>query len=245
MNRNREIVTFVLTALIAGCASDPIRVGNQALERGDCAGALKAWLPKAKAGEPAAQNNMAVLWEKGCAAANLPQNNTMAYNWLTLSASHGYPLAYQNLGFYFLSGKGVAKDQQQAIANFHFAARWGLSKSIETLRSLNAPIPTADLLAAAEARNQEDSAAAVTLGLLLLSGALEGYAAGRAAGSGTTYAPAPNGLPGSSSSTVTQPSRVLTTPACSSDFECGIGRRCAKPLYQTAGVCLQAVDSYG
>lgn len=33
--------------------------------------------------------------------------------------------------------------------------------------------------------------------------------------------------------------------ACMSDFDCGIGKRCVKAPYNTNGVCMQSVDSYG
>lgn len=36
-----------------------------------------------------------------------------------------------------------------------------------------------------------------------------------------------------------------TAPSCSSDFSCGIGRRCVKPYYGGAGYCAKAVNEYG
>ena len=41
----------------------------------------------------------------------------------------------------------------------------------------------------------------------------------------------------------------LLTPVmafcCSSDFDCGIGHKCAKGSYQSTGVCVQVERSYG
>lgn len=117
MKRLRPLSLLVL-GVLTGCASDPIKSGYDALARGDCAAALRAWLPKAKEGDAAAQNNMGVLWAQGCAAAKLPQNPKQAYNWYTQAASRGFPLAYQNLAFVYQSGTGVEKDESKAIAHF-------------------------------------------------------------------------------------------------------------------------------
>jgi len=34
-------------------------------------------------------------------------------------------------------------------------------------------------------------------------------------------------------------------PGCSSDFDCGIGKKCVKAPLQTYGTCMKEVDEYG
>ena len=37
----------------------------------------------------------------------------------------------------------------------------------------------------------------------------------------------------------------LSSWACTSDFNCGIGHRCVKAPLQSTGVCMKTVDEYG
>jgi TPR repeat protein len=137
------IIPFAVTA----CASDPIDRGLSFWQRGDCVGALNRWLPEAKEGNPVAQNNMALIWERGCSPAQIPQSYAEAYNWLLLSAQSGFWLSLRNLGTYEERGLGRPVDLKKAAALYTLAARKGDEPSRLALVRLGQPVPPADLVA--------------------------------------------------------------------------------------------------
>lgn len=191
--KNRLISSVTVIAILGtGCAFDPMQRAQERLAKGDCVTAVNIWVPRAKAGDAAAENNLGVVWERGCPAGKMAQNYDQSYVWYQRSANHNYPIAHYNLGMLYLHGKGKEKDEKQAIQYFDFAARWGIQESIKELRSLNAQIPPTDLLdsarinlarnrAAAQARDQEDADAWAMFGMALVGGIAQGYAASRSA----------------------------------------------------------------
>ncbi len=73
-----------------------VKKGLKAHQSGDYETALCHWLPKAQAGDAAAQNNMGVLFEQGL-AAQTPQSDSNAADWFILAAQQGFVPAMQNL----------------------------------------------------------------------------------------------------------------------------------------------------
>jgi hypothetical protein len=80
---------------MASCKGS-VKRGLKAFNAGDHDAALCYWLPKAQAGDAAAQNNMGVLFESGTSTYT-PQSDEEAANWFALSARQGFVLAMRNL----------------------------------------------------------------------------------------------------------------------------------------------------
>ena len=239
---------LMLAFCVGGCASDPVARGHAAYKRNDCATAANLWFSEAKKGDPAAQYNLGYLLKRGCPAGNLPANPVAAFHWYSTSAKFDYPAAYEAVGIAYLYGDGVAKDEQKAIANFYYAARWGQETSIEALRALNVPVPPADLLAAVRSKQKDEADANAAVLDYLVTSTVDGYVAGKSAGAARASSSKSYSSPGSPSAPPAQVSRSsmqVYSGACSSDYDCGSGKRCVKPLYQGTGVCLQAVNQFG
>ncbi|MBL0115346.1 MAG: sel1 repeat family protein [Sphingomonadales bacterium] len=73
-----------------------VQNGLKAFQRGAYETALCHWLPKAQAGDAAAQNNMGVLFERGL-STQTPQSDEQAAQWYLLSARQGFVQAMYNL----------------------------------------------------------------------------------------------------------------------------------------------------
>ncbi len=251
-------IALGLAVSVVGCASTSERrvarlnEGVAKYRAGDCAGAYKEWLPLAQAGYSVAQNNIGSLFRAGCPAANVSRDYALAMKYYSLSAKQGYITAHHNIGSLYEYGLGVPVDRNTAIAQYTYSARWGTTESIDALRRLGASVPDADLLAAARAQaNQRAASSSGTdLAIELLGAALEGAAAGLEDANNrpySTYSPPANSGSTSRSAqpNVPAPSKIYAPPACSSDFECGYGKKCAKPMYQSTGTCLQVVNEHG
>src|SRR5581483_11738791 len=42
-----------------------------------------------------------------------------------------------------------------------------------------------------------------------------------------------------------RPARAASIDTCTSDFSCGVGRRCVKPNFSTSGTCMNVVNQVG
>lgn len=296
----KRILSTLAVSVLLGCASDQhgvppsrmaidpsledLKVAAGAFRRGDCKLAQSHWQLAADRGHPDGQNGVGVYYQIGCVAAGISIDYKAAATWYKKAAQQGSPVAYSNLGHLYRSGAGVEKSDQQAIAHYHYAARWGYEPAVKALReayNLSAPAP--DLLYAAQLRKaqrdavaaeaqrekaRQEEAASSGLGALLeivLAGA-SGYYAGKS-GAASAYT-VPSALPStaiapapSSIQAATTQQRSFTSPtsttvsgintgstasdSCSSDFSCGVGKACVKPMFQSSGVCLATVDAYG
>lgn len=81
--------------------------GFEASERGDYATALKNWQPLAQHGDPKAQFNLGLMYEKG---QGVPQNYSEATYWYRRSAEQGDPGAQYNLSIMYQHNRGVARN---------------------------------------------------------------------------------------------------------------------------------------
>ena len=90
--------------------------GLKAHLAGDNETALCHWLPKARAGDAAAQNNMGVLFQGGL-TTQTPQDDEQAAQWYSLSANQGFVPAMQNLAaLQSRVGNIAAADSWRALA---------------------------------------------------------------------------------------------------------------------------------
>ena len=134
---------IIIAAVAAGCATNQHAV--DAFQAGDCKTALEIWLPKAKSGDRVAQNNMGVLWSRGCPAAGVAQSLSQAAAWWLEAARQNFPAAYGYLGALYYDGKGVSKDQAKGLAYMSYAARWDVAQAREALIRIGQTPPPPDL----------------------------------------------------------------------------------------------------
>lgn len=73
-----------------------VNKGLAAYNAGDHETAYARWLPKAQAGDSAAQNNMGLLFSEGL-STNTPQNDEMAASYFLAAARQGHTTAMRNL----------------------------------------------------------------------------------------------------------------------------------------------------
>lgn len=229
---NKRIVSSVvlIAFLISSCASYRIDQGVEAFNRGNYSLAAHHWNGPAKEGNPAAENNLGVLWEYGL--GKTPKNLNQAATWYVRAAKKGHLRAMTNLA-------RVQKQlgyEEAAVSWITLAARWGDEKAKNMLQEWNKPVPNADLLQQQVAENERrDQEVGDALGMMLILG-LTAAGAAAAKNSGRTVI-SPNVEPLGVSGTA--------SGGCTSDFNCGYGFKCVKALYKNHGVCMKSVDSYG
>jgi uncharacterized protein len=98
--------------------------GAEAYRSGDYATALKEFLPLATQGNPAAQFNVGLMYERG---QGVPQNRQEAFTWYRLAADQGNASAQFFLGTDYQLGQGVPEDHKEAVKWFRLAADQGLA----------------------------------------------------------------------------------------------------------------------
>lgn len=94
----------------------------RAYQRGDYATALQLLLPLAEQGNPLAQNNLGVMYDKGYGVA---QDEAAAAKWYRKAAGLGNTKAQFSLGVMLANGRGVAKDDVEAGQWYRKAAEQG------------------------------------------------------------------------------------------------------------------------
>jgi Domain of unknown function (DUF4893)/Sel1 repeat len=91
----RVIVACAFGLMAANSAvAGPWEDGVAAYQRGEYATALKLWQPLAESGDPRAENNLGVLYEKGLGVSADPDR---AAHWYRKAAAHGHVSAQENL----------------------------------------------------------------------------------------------------------------------------------------------------
>ncbi len=92
---------------------------------------FKALMADAKAGDPAAQNSLGVMYYTGEAVSKnlsgkvLDNDPELAAGWFYRAAEQGYADAQFNLGLMYANGEGVLQDMEQAAELFKKAAEQG------------------------------------------------------------------------------------------------------------------------
>jgi TPR repeat protein len=122
------VFALLLAILLSGCSQHTVtpgpgfEAGVAAYGRGDYETALKALQPLAEAGNPAAQSDLGVMYEKGQA---VPQDYKEAARWYRKAADQGYPTAQFNLARMYGLGHGVPRDYVYAYMWLSLAAADG------------------------------------------------------------------------------------------------------------------------
>lgn len=92
---------------------------------------FKALMADARAGDPAAQNSLGVMYYTGEAVSKnlsgqvLDNDPELAAGWFFRAAEQGYADAQFNLGLMYANGEGVPQDMTQAVELFKKAAEQG------------------------------------------------------------------------------------------------------------------------
>ncbi|WP_010543318.1 SPOR domain-containing protein [Sphingomonas elodea] len=150
-----------------------VKTGVEAYDRGDYAGALRAWRPLAEKGDADAQYNLGQIYKLGrgvpvdlaeaekwyrlaalqgheLGEANygmvLFENGKReaAVPWLERAVGHGEPRAQYLLGVMLFNGDGVAKNWVRAYALMTRASAGGLDPATRTLAQMEQYIPLAE-----------------------------------------------------------------------------------------------------
>lgn len=129
----RLIFAFALFAALslgaAGAAiaqDDQSDAGATAFNNGDYAGAMEAWLPKAKDSDPEAMTNIGTLYNLGL---GVKRDDKAAADWYEKAAQLGFVIAQYDLANLYYSGQGRPRDLKQAGRWYLAAAKGGHAKS--------------------------------------------------------------------------------------------------------------------
>lgn len=112
----------------AGEASDDLKAGVEAFNRGDLPGAMVLYERAAEAGSPEAQVRLAYLLDYA-------EDNEEAVHWYRAAADQDYPDGIAGLAAMYAKGEGVAQDQNKARMLFEKAGEAGHAGSIRVLIS--------------------------------------------------------------------------------------------------------------
>ncbi len=101
-----------VVVLVAAPAWADFKAGEEAIDRGGYATALKEWRALAEQEDALAQFNLGVMHAKGL---GVPQDDKEAVRWYRLAAAQGHASAQNNLGVMHAKGRGVPQDDKEAV----------------------------------------------------------------------------------------------------------------------------------
>lgn len=116
-----EEKTELMEQILPGSAEDDQTPGEK----------FQALLEDARAGDPAAQNSLGVMYFTGEAVSKtatgqvLDNDPELAAGWFYRAAEQGYADAQFNLGLMYANGEGVEQDMAEAVELFKKAAEQG------------------------------------------------------------------------------------------------------------------------
>lgn len=173
---HRSVLFVVLAAMLAACG-DRVADGHRALVAGDTHRAATIWMEEAYKGEPAAQYNMGLMFERG--VAPVERSRAAALSLFMKAGNQGYLPAMN------AAGRILREDHRlsEAATWYTLAARWGDEPARTALASMGISPPPADLQQGALLAN---SAPAIDPGAGYMAGQLLGCSLGGGCG-----APAP------------------------------------------------------
>jgi TPR repeat protein len=116
-------LTFLLS--LAACED---RRADKAYLRGDYDKALTDIQFLAHGGEPRAQYDLGLMYDKG---QGVPQNDAEAMRWYERAAEQGEPRAQYNLGLMHLNGQGVPPDVVKAYFWVSLSASQGNAHALD------------------------------------------------------------------------------------------------------------------
>jgi Sel1 repeat len=220
----RVLLILICCSCIVSCVSNFDR-GVAHADKKEYDKAAHYWYPLAKQGRPAAQHNIALLWEYGLGST--PQNKEQAAKWYLAAAKQGVVASMIKIAEYQPS-------RTAAISWYNLAARWGNRDAIMSLRTLKEPIPRADLSEKQIAENQRKKKEQALAAERVLGALIDTVVAACAGSKNSDHSYPAIG-----------PSFDASDSSCSSDYSCGIGYSCFKEPFENSGVCLKSVDSHG
>ncbi len=92
--------------------ADELNNGTKAFSERDFEGAVKHWIPLAESGDPLAQFNIALVYDRFDSSLT---NSALAVKWYRRSAYQGLSSAQYNLAIAFQQGRGVTKNTESAL----------------------------------------------------------------------------------------------------------------------------------
>lgn len=95
-NASRRPSAAIARHEVPASCNGSVKKGLKAYNAGNFEAALCHWLPKARSGDAAAQNNMGLLFERGL-TTRTPQSDVEAAGWFLLAAQQGLSIAMRNL----------------------------------------------------------------------------------------------------------------------------------------------------
>ncbi len=126
----KRLALAALIALSTPADAEMFADAVAAFEKGDFSRALDLWRQLAELGEPAAQNNLGFMYEKGL---GVRANPFVAADWYRRAAQQGDADAQVNLGVLYVTGDGVPQDLVEAHKWFDKAAAAGHTKAQQDL----------------------------------------------------------------------------------------------------------------
>jgi len=118
----KTIATTLALLLFTTHSAADMAEGIKAYEQGDYAKALNEFTIEARRGNPAAQNNLGVMYAIG---EIVKRDLRTAAKWYEKAAEQGLALAQYNLGVLYEEGLGVVQDIPTAAVWFRLASEQG------------------------------------------------------------------------------------------------------------------------
>jgi len=144
--RTATMLLAVVVVLVAAPACTDFKAGEEAIDRGDYATALKKFRPLAEQGNAWAQYALGAMYEKG---EGVPPDDNEAVLWYHRAAFQGNSPAQSKLGVMYDHGRGVPQDDVLAHMWWNLAAAQG-DEDARTLRDRLAEKMTPAQLAEAQ-----------------------------------------------------------------------------------------------
>lgn len=121
---SRFLIAIAIASGLFACQAraDDLDMARAALQQHDYPTAFKLFKPLAEAGDPAAQNNLGILYRNGM---GVPADNTESLKWFQRSAEQGNAFAEYNLGLAYEMGWGTPKDHREALKWYMLSAQQG------------------------------------------------------------------------------------------------------------------------
>lgn len=126
-------LTLLFAVLGAPAGANDFDQAATAFKNKDYDAALLGWRPMAKAGNPAAQYNLGLMYAHGFGVA---RDDALAVEWYRMAAAQGYAKAQHNLAVHYQNGRGVARDYAAAARWYRKAAEQGEAAAQNNLAML-------------------------------------------------------------------------------------------------------------
>jgi TPR repeat protein len=107
----KTLIALFLSLSLMSIAYADFNDGWDAYNKGDYKSAVNEWRSVARKGDASAQNNLALMYEKG---KGVLKDYKQAVKWYRKAADQGDASAQNNLGVMYANGEGVLKSMTQA-----------------------------------------------------------------------------------------------------------------------------------